>query len=71
MYEASVSGRPPREIGTQHGSPAAVTTLRANPISITGPFQGRIEITLDIDTNGAASLQEFDLEVAATLIMDD
>ena len=71
VYESSLQGRPPSEIGTQVGTTVTVTTLRPGPMSITGPFQGRIEVVLEIDDTAATSQQEFDLVIAATLIIEE
>ncbi len=71
VYESSIPGRSPSEVGVQLGSASTVTVLRSPPISITGPFQGMVEITLEIDDTAAATQQEFDLEIDATLILGE
>lgn len=71
VFQASVQGRSPSEIGTQVGANHVQNILRPVPVTITGPFQGRIEITLEIDASSGVDVEEFDLEVAATLILEE
>ena len=66
-----MQGRSPSEIGTQVGTDHVLTALRPTPITIAGPFQGRIELTLEVDVSSGSDEEAFDLEVAATLILEE
>ena len=47
------------------------TTLRPAPETITGPFGGNVEFTLEIRNTSAASQVEFDGIIVLTLIMEE
>lgn len=57
--------------GTALFTGTAITALRSAPQQINGPFCDNVEMTLDIDEATPASQQEFDLEVWATLIIEE
>ena len=48
-----------------------ISTLRSAPQQINGPFCDNVEMTLDVDEATPASQQEFDLELWATLIIEE
>lgn len=66
------SGRPV-EVGKQLGSTITLnpTTLRPAIQTINGPMAGRVELVIGIEDSTAAAQQEYDVEVWATLILEE
>jgi hypothetical protein len=73
VFETSVPAGRPQETGQEIGPPGtAITTLRPAPIQVNGPFQGRVEIVLEIDdVLNQDNAMEFDLEVHVTVILEE
>ena len=71
-FQGSDPTNRPFEVGFPLGSPIVVTTLRPPASTLTGPFQGRVDLTLQIEEDPSPStFAEFDLGVYATLILED
>ena len=71
VFETSVTGGRPQEFGSEITVTQVYTALRPNPFNVTGPFEGRLEIVLEIDANPPGNPEEFDLEVYVTLILEE
>lgn len=70
-FESADPDNRPGETGTQIGAATAVVVTGATFADVTGPFCGRVELTLEIDDTVPAGPQEFECEVHATLILDE
>ena len=71
-WESSSPGQRPSEVGKVLGAPLVLgQPLRPNPVNLNGTFGGMVELVLTIEHDaGGATQQEYDLEVAVTLILD-
>ncbi len=70
VYESAHPTKAPRDAGN------LVTTIQRVATgphfqTVNGPFHGRMEITLEIDDTGGPAAQDMDLEVFATLIIEE
>ena len=70
VYESADADTAPRDTGN------LVTTINRAVVgghfqTVTGPLCGRIEVTLGISDTGGPAAQDMDLEVYATLILEE
>ena len=70
VYESADAQTTPREAGN------LVSTINRAVVgghfqTVTGPMCGRIEVTLEISDTGGPAAQDMDLEVFATLIIEE
>ena len=70
-FEGAIAGRRPAEIGSQIGASQVISSLRPEPFNVAAPFEGRVELTVDIDASSGGAVEEFEFQIVVTAIMEE
>ena len=70
VYESANPDSAPRDTGNMHTA-IVRAAVGAHFQDVTGPLCGRIEVILEIDDSGGPAAQDMDIEVFATLILEE
>lgn len=74
FWESSFSGMRPSELQAGNGNPFwtsdAYTTLRPAPQTVSGPFGGNAEFTMEVRKTTGSTVAEVDGMVVVTLILE-
>ncbi len=74
VFGTSMSDRRPAEVGSLLATPTVITpasSFRPAPIAITGPFEGFVDIRVDINAASGTNVEEFDFELHVTAILEE
>jgi len=71
VYESAIPGKAPNVLGNAPGTPIVRVAAGTHFVTVSGPLLGRVMVVLEIDDTAGPAAQDMDLEVYATLILEE